>query len=1068
MQPISNPSTPVIGKCSETSSNCVIWDGPDINCLGVNLYKGQSIEVVIYNTAKTLCDLLAMLNIDMILLECLTPPSGVIAPQNIVELSQLIITKLCELNQDIVDLQNTGSVPVYVDLLNCADHDIIANCPSGTTTEYTDSNGNVVTKLLLISADGHTSPAVQYLVLLICDLLCRMTTAESEIAHLRTDVDNLLNQAAGALPPVQLPCDTINGIGPGINQQIVNPIDPAQGVIPDMASKLCDVLAVLTGPNDITTLNTYPDVNSNVACYTGLSTATPLGVYPLMSPPPTTLEDLGAYSNPTTLQEIMSNLWIAVCDLRNFAQIVKDNCCPVLCNSIVYDLGAGAPNNSAGGARETMRIILTGDFINYFGNTISANSSIPLPGFDPSGPPSYYNGVLPYTITIEDEHLNVATFTEPSVVPLFTSGNFFDATNLTIPPNNLNPLDNYTITISGTIQAPDYTICNFNETVIVPAVCDNQPLTSVDIEYVGYDGVTITVGLPSGGWPLSGTVAQYYEIEIYSAAGTMLDSGTIDFAYFPGNEIFIYSDSDNVLPDPSACAGGGCGNFFQTDQITPNAEFYIKVRLDYNCGFSAWFTSNNFTTFVPIEITIPASIAGTCALAGNFALVSDPSVPSGDISTNFNDTIDFIPSQNTVVTVFAKAGTTFGYILNTPYILDTPFAAATACTINNGVKCWGPPSLYKYASGGIGGFYFKDLISQYTDAGCFDYIDCKLTGDLTYLSYTGSIAMNNVDNSGTASQQPGAQTAVYDNSGIGYDALTIPLAYGPSDPSPIKINVNPVLHTMNGGITPKLYISITDDPSTNYLTNQGLIYFPAATVTNNGTPTKPAGFPVTVSYNSKTKQWLGSSYVSSLPALGWTSVFAAHGDTPTGVPVFLRITIYKWSASGGYITNPNNVYYVTSDWINANLSGISSPTGFDMSGIGLQLRDKVAIEWSTGVANNDNNSDYMSTGTGGPAVGDKTYGKVTITQDPYSAITPTTIGPFVACDARGTSDDNDTYTNAKTGTTALGTGCCLWGDTVSYPQKYYTILNQNNKIEFIVTGDTLISWEIGSALPYAC
>ena len=62
MQPVTGNNSSGVNKCKETSSKCVVWDGPDINCLGVTLCKGQSIEVIVYNTAKQLCDLLNMLN----------------------------------------------------------------------------------------------------------------------------------------------------------------------------------------------------------------------------------------------------------------------------------------------------------------------------------------------------------------------------------------------------------------------------------------------------------------------------------------------------------------------------------------------------------------------------------------------------------------------------------------------------------------------------------------------------------------------------------------------------------------------------------------------------------------------------------------------------------------------------------------------------------------------------------------------------------------------------------------------------------------------------------------------
>ncbi len=440
MEPVGQSSgTSTSTRCIETKSKCVIWDGPDIDCLGVRLCKGQSIEVIVYHTANALCLLLESLNISNVDLACLTPPADVEGPSNIVELSELIITKLCELNDAVETLENTGAQDIIVPLPDC--DAIIANCPANITTQYVDGTGATVTGLLLISADGQTSPAVEYFAGLICELLCRMSTLETRVDDLRTDVDNLINQIAGALPPVQLPCDKINGIGLGINQQIVNPDDPTEGVIPDIAEKVCDIITELTGNSDITTLNSYPDISPFVDCLTTLSTAAPVGVYPGMGVPPVTLADLGAYANPQNLREIMSNAWVAICDLRNFAEIVKASCCPTYCASIEYELGASLP--PLDGTRETIRIILSGSFVNFYGGTISANSVVPAPGLG-AGAPNTYDGATPFVVTITDQSLNSVVFNEPSVESLFTPGNFFDATGL-VPP--LNPLEDYTVSI---------------------------------------------------------------------------------------------------------------------------------------------------------------------------------------------------------------------------------------------------------------------------------------------------------------------------------------------------------------------------------------------------------------------------------------------------------------------------------------------------------------------------------------------------------------------------------------------------------------------------------------------
>ena len=1072
MQPVTGNNSSGVNKCKETSSKCVVWDGPDIDCLGVTLCKGQSIEVIVYNTAKQLCDLLDMLDISTVDLACLTPPPGTQLPENIMQLSELIITKLCQLNEIVIDLQNTGTTPIYVDLLNCADPDVIANCPAGTTTEYTDVNGNTVTQLLLIGPDGQTSPAVQYLVTLICDLLCRMGNAETEIADLRTDVDNLMNQAAGALPSVEVPACINGDTAP---QPIVDPNDPTIGALPDMAILLCDIKEELVDGNPVSTLTSYAlDPNVAIDCNTTIAAATPLGVYPSMSPPPLDLGDLGAISNPQTLQEVITNLWVAVCDLRNFAAIVKANCCPPYCNSVIWDMDAGTITLN----RDTVRVILNGAFTDFFGAPITAASVIPSPGFDPAGPPSFYGGNFPYTITISDQSGN--TVSPPPYTPienLFTSGNFIDVSTLAGVPNPLNNLDNYDVTLTAYVVAPDFSVCNQVLTKTIAAICDNQPFTSLTILDYGFDGATINYALPlSPPWPAGGTIPETIEIEIIDITNgnQLVDSGSIDYGVYPGYEIYIYSDPDNILPNPGSCSGG-CLNFFQTDNIQPNVTYQIRMRIVYNCGASAWTVTPSFTTFVPIEITLKGSAADVCTLGGSLQLIADGALPT-DISANFETTIDFNPAADTVVTVFAKAGTAFGYILYTPYIVDTPISIQ-GCPVQVGVQCWGPPSLYKYQSGGVGGLQFTGATTQYDKVGCYDYINCQIIGDFTTLSYTPPVGgVSNIDNIGAPQNKPGNQPQIEDNSPTapGYDSLVIPLGFNPNiNPVPIKITVDPVLHPINGGAVPRLFLTIVDDVN-QYFTDQGLIYFPAPSLVNvdSSIPNVPSlGVPITVFFNGRTQQWMGNTYVSGLPTTSWTSAYTTNNPTPggepIGVPAFMRISLYRWGGFG-YNLIPNGVYYVTSHWLNAGtLTNINNAIGFLMSNIGLQLRDKVQREWTSGVTNNNLNPVlYGPLGATPPqnGAGSQMYGKVTIEQDPYPGI----LSSFVADGLRG-GVSNTNYSSAISSTSLYGAGCLLYGDgSVGNVTNavFAGSAQPNSKIEFVITGDTHITWNIGYDAPF--
>jgi hypothetical protein len=73
MKPLNLDKSP----CSPVSSNCVIWNGPDIECIG--LCKGDTVTQVIYKLAEELCSLIDMFklsNYDISCLELACPPNS--------------------------------------------------------------------------------------------------------------------------------------------------------------------------------------------------------------------------------------------------------------------------------------------------------------------------------------------------------------------------------------------------------------------------------------------------------------------------------------------------------------------------------------------------------------------------------------------------------------------------------------------------------------------------------------------------------------------------------------------------------------------------------------------------------------------------------------------------------------------------------------------------------------------------------------------------------------------------------------------------------------------------------
>lgn len=79
-------------NCESKSSDCIIWDGPKIEC--ISLCPGDSISKVVYELAKKLCEALEQLDISNYDLKCLeTDACG--APKDFKEFMDLLITKVC-------------------------------------------------------------------------------------------------------------------------------------------------------------------------------------------------------------------------------------------------------------------------------------------------------------------------------------------------------------------------------------------------------------------------------------------------------------------------------------------------------------------------------------------------------------------------------------------------------------------------------------------------------------------------------------------------------------------------------------------------------------------------------------------------------------------------------------------------------------------------------------------------------------------------------------------------------------------------------------------------------------
>lgn len=94
MKPIQKPVNNKVTSCEDVSSTCVIWDGPALSfaCMNIEICKGDSINIALYELFKMMCQLLEKTDISLIDSTCLFDlPSE---PDTFEELLNLIIQKL--------------------------------------------------------------------------------------------------------------------------------------------------------------------------------------------------------------------------------------------------------------------------------------------------------------------------------------------------------------------------------------------------------------------------------------------------------------------------------------------------------------------------------------------------------------------------------------------------------------------------------------------------------------------------------------------------------------------------------------------------------------------------------------------------------------------------------------------------------------------------------------------------------------------------------------------------------------------------------------------------------------
>lgn len=334
--------------CVATSSNCVIWQGPDIEC--INLCKGDTVSDVVAKLATELCEILNQINLNFYDLSCLDLATQ---PLDFQDLMQIIVTRICNSETEIDNIKtgNTGGGGGSSSV--CPDECIVV---LPTCLQYTNpSTGSLVT----------TSSLTNFVTLLgnkLCLLQTTVNQNTESITQIINDIDDLTVRVedlestggSGGTPTnVNINCIT------GTNST------PIVTAVQTIATTLCELESVVdtiagTDIDDAIAKQCVGLSNSNVLVGAG------------------TMQQINGWVlNPTTIADSLTNLWITVCDMRSAVANILTNCCDSICNGVLINMAI-----SYNSTTNNIEILFTGTIpTGLTANPTLTTLTITQPGF---------------------------------------------------------------------------------------------------------------------------------------------------------------------------------------------------------------------------------------------------------------------------------------------------------------------------------------------------------------------------------------------------------------------------------------------------------------------------------------------------------------------------------------------------------------------------------------------------------------------------------------------------------------------------------------------------------------
>ncbi len=284
MKPLNYDNSP----CSPVSSNCVIWQGPDIPC--IKLCAGDTISDVVFKLATELCTVLDTLNVTNYDLSCFNLTAC--GPNDFQALIQFLIEQICALQTEVNTLADPATSPITTTkttgaetLVTVAPCFVVGTVTVMTVSEYAQAIGTKVCSLVSQIAGINVS---------ITNLDTRVTALESAPAPTFT------------IPSIIVDCSLSSSVLAGNSYQIDVILN---ALINDNTNGYCALISATGLPSDIiSAVQSQCIADSDDTLTSGVPFATAYA---------------GSWVDNADLEssaDAITNLWLVICDIYNYLQ----------------------------------------------------------------------------------------------------------------------------------------------------------------------------------------------------------------------------------------------------------------------------------------------------------------------------------------------------------------------------------------------------------------------------------------------------------------------------------------------------------------------------------------------------------------------------------------------------------------------------------------------------------------------------------------------------------------------------------------------------------------------------